>query len=198
MRVTNAAALRHPDEKGPKFMGASKNRYSRKIPHAGAPPQSSSPTSQDWAIPNKQVVLSIRRKPLRDAPRYQTTDVQRRASIGESSSVIARDAIQAQRQANHVTWLFTRSPSKCLGSVPVSNSLSGPSRLLNFCSGLSWPLGSIPALNFCSGLSWPLGSILAFKFLFRSILAPRSRHLLFTTHRSRAVKSPGSRGTGYT
>ncbi|PKI66600.1 hypothetical protein CRG98_013009 [Punica granatum] len=26
----------------------------------------------------------------------------------------------------------------------------------------------------------------------------RSRHLLFTTRRSRAVKSPGSRGTGYT
>ncbi|PKI60251.1 hypothetical protein CRG98_019356 [Punica granatum] len=79
----------------------------------------------------------------------QTNDVQKRTSDKRSSIVAAHEAIRIQMPSEpYLTTLCANSKFR----IP-----SGPSRLLNSSSGLSWPLESIPAFN----------------FQFRSILAPR-------------------------
>ncbi|PKH64287.1 hypothetical protein CRG98_050193, partial [Punica granatum] len=79
------------------------------------------------------VVLSIRRKSSRDIPRYQTTDVQRRASIEESSSVATRDPGPTPSRPCRLT-LYT-----ILEQVSrVYPGPSSPSRLLISCSGPPW------------------------------------------------------------
>ncbi|PKI65589.1 hypothetical protein CRG98_014089 [Punica granatum] len=121
--------------------------------YVGAPPQSSSPTSQDWAIPNKQVVLSIRRKPSRDAPRYQTTDdVQRRTNNRRSSSATMHKVYPGSSAFGSIPATFSAKLTN-----DTSESISGAYRLSRntpdlsrtpFLTGLP---GSDPLTRFLEG-----------------------------------------------
>ncbi|PKI35649.1 hypothetical protein CRG98_043961 [Punica granatum] len=129
---------------------------------------------------------------LEDDMGYSPVNEVRRVREQESAEDLEQESVTcvALMPWSH-PWVVNRQASKQTVSSP--NPLNVPSGVAKLCA----PEFHLVGARMREAYATRLGSAHLPRDARRKRVR-RSRHLLFTTRRSRAVELPGSRGTGYT